>query len=195
MKIIVAIFILIIPSLSFATESSAIADSSSNTGVQLVAADITGFPLDHTDSGTWRPVMSLRIGYGRDLIYPIGVRVFAEYYKFDFDNHAGLAYQDYSYGKRFDYAIYPAITMFGFFEFALGICSTSEDEVIHRSVFSPQLRIDPAVKKTNVFMHFGVEKSFSIVGPIILSVGAVLRDYLGQDNMSLGFRIGGRVLI
>ena len=165
-------------------------DSVSGTRRQFLTVDIAGFLLNHTESGSWQPNQSLRVGYGHDLVYPFELRVFAEYYKFDFDNHDGLAYQDYSHGQRLDYAIYPAIVAFGIAEFALGGYYTIQDEVIHRSVFSSQPTIDPVVKKLGVYIHFGVGGTVHIIGPLSCSLGIFWRNVLIGGNTYFGERAG-----
>jgi hypothetical protein len=170
-------------------------DSVSGARQEFLTVDIAGFPLNHTHSGSWKPNQSFRVGYGYDIVYPFELRVFAEYYKFDFDDHDGLAYQDYSRGQRLDYAIYPAIVAFGIAEFALGGYYTIQDEVIHRSVFSPQPTIDPVVKKLGVYVHLGVGGTIHIIGPLSCSLGIFWRNVPLGGSTYFGGRAGLRVKI
>jgi hypothetical protein len=145
---------MVLVQLSFAAllKSESAKDSVSGPKPEFVMVDIAGFPFNFTHSGSWRPYQSLRIGYGRDIGNLVELRVFAEYSKYDFDTHDGLSNQDFSRGRRRDFAIYPAIAL-GIMEIELGGYYTIQDEVIHRSVFSPELRIDPAIKKFGFFIH------------------------------------------
>jgi hypothetical protein len=183
MKAMIAISIsleVLLAGISFGGElnSAVINDSISDASTQYLAVDIAGFPFDHTESASWQPITSYRIGYGHNLAYPLGIRVFAEYFEFDFDHHDGTSYHDYSNGKRYDYAVYPAIVLFDIAEFALGAYYTTQGEIIHRSVFAPQLTIDPAVKRIKIFAHLGIGWSFHIAGPVSCSLGMVLRNDL-----------------
>jgi hypothetical protein len=154
--------------------------------------DVTGFLRDF-DSGTWQPTLSIRVGYGHKLAYPFEFQIFGEYYEFNFENHDGITYHDYSKGRRRDYAVYPAIVAFGFMEFALGGYYTFQDEVIHRSMFSPQPTIDPIVKKLGLYFHIGVVWNIHIVGPINCSLGLCWRNPKGEREEYIGARSGLRV--
>ena len=170
-------------------------DSVSEARQEFLTVDIAGFPLNHTNSGSWKPNQSYRVGYGSDIVYPFELRVFGEYYKFDFDDHDGLAYQDYSPGQRLNYAIYPAIVAFGIAEFALGGYYTIQDEVIHRSVFSSQPTIDPVAKKLGVYMHMGVGGTVPITGPLSCSLGIFWRNVPLGGSTYFGGRAGLKVKI
>ncbi len=160
---------------------------------EFLTVDVAGFPFRDHDSGTWQPTLSIRVGYGHSLAYPFEFQIFGEYYKFNFDNHDGISYHDYSQGRRRDYAVYSAIVAFGFMEFALGGYYTVQDEVIHRSMFFPQLTIDPVVKKLGLYFHIGVAWTIHIAGPVSCSLGLCWRNPEGNGSTSLGARSGLRV--
>jgi hypothetical protein len=165
-------------------------DSVAGLKRELLTFDIAGFPFNHTHSGSWQPTQSLRIGYGYGLIYPLKIKVFAEYCKFDFDVHDGLSNQDYSKGQRLDYILYPAIVVFDILEFAIGGYYTIQDEVIHHSIFSSQLTIDPVVKEFNVYTHFGVGGTVHIIGPLNCSLGLFWRNVWIDGSIYFGGRAG-----
>jgi hypothetical protein len=157
---------------------------------KFLMIDIAGYPLNRTHSGSWQPTQSFRLGYGRNLVYPLELRMYAEYYEFSFDIHDGLAYQDYSYGRRRDFAIYPAIVAFEIVEFAFGGYYTIQDEVIHRSIFSSLASIDPVVKGFKLYLHVGVGGTIHLIGPLSCSLGLVSRNIMQEGNRYFGVRAG-----
>ena len=165
-------------------------DSVAGSKRQLLTVDISGFPFNHTHSGSWQPTQTLRIGYGYGLIYPFKLKVYVEYCKFDFDIHDGLSNQDYSKGQRLDYIFYPAIVVFDILEFAIGGYYTIQDEVIHHSMFSPQLTIDPIVKESGVYTHLGLGGTIHILGPLNCSLGIFWRNVLIEGSIYFGGRAG-----
>ncbi|HLP80848.1 MAG TPA: hypothetical protein VK141_02505, partial [Nitrosomonas sp.] len=77
---------------------------------QFIIADITGFPIGHTLSGSWQPLQSVRVGYGWQQSKWVELRLCADYTWFDFDDSEGWIYGGkYSKGKRRDLSVYPAI--------------------------------------------------------------------------------------
>ncbi|MGE5313534.1 MAG: hypothetical protein ACM3Q4_02460, partial [Acidobacteriota bacterium] len=111
----------------------------------------------------------------------VEIRINADYSWFDFDNSDAWSTYDYSRGKRRDIALYPAIVLFKCAEIALGCVYTTQDEVFHRVGFPdatnpPQkTTIDPAVKKFDVYFHFGVGGTIHIAGPLGISLGLLFR--------------------
>jgi len=178
------------PSLFAQPKLNSAEDSVAGAKRELLMIDLAEFPFNHTRSGSWQPTQSLRIGYGFSLVYPFELRVFAEYYKFDFDYYYGNFYNDYSGGQRRDYVLYPAIVAFEILEFAIGGYYTIQDEVIHTSPFSSQPTIDPVVKKLRVYTHIGVGGNIHIVGPLRCSLGIFWRNVLIGGSTYFGGRVG-----
>jgi hypothetical protein len=156
---------------------------------QFVLADIAGFPMNHTYSMSWQPYQSIRVGYAREIDEHLELRVCAEYAQFDFDPNDRMSTYTYSPGRRRDFAIYPEIVAFGFVDIALGGYYTIQDEIIHWSIFSPQLTTDPVVKKFGVYIHYGASGSIHIAGPVNISLGLFLRNDL-KDGLYFGGRAG-----
>jgi hypothetical protein len=157
-------------------QSTAAEDSVSSAMRQYVLAEIAGFPFNFTHSGSWQPYQSFRGGYGRDLGYLLELGIYAEYTQYDFDNHDGLSQQDYSQGQRRDYAVYPSIIAFHILEVGAGGYYTTQGEITHRSIFSPQLAIQPGVKKFVWFMHYGARGTIHLYGPVNCTLGIFWRD-------------------
>ena len=195
-KYVIILNVCLIETTLFArVNSDSIFSSQVNSNSRFISFDIAGYMFNSTHSGSWQPNESYRLGYIQKLDNSVDVRLFAEYYQFDYDNSNGMFYQDYSYGKRYDYAVYPAIGVFDIVEIGLGLYYTTQDKVIHRSSFGPQLSFDPAVKKVGILLQFGIGGSFQIIGPVGCSVGMMWRNTaFGGDNY-FGLRAGMRVSI
>jgi hypothetical protein len=181
--------LLVHPLLFAQPQSTSAEDSIAMAKEQYLTIDIAGYPVDRVYSASWQPNHSIRVGYGRDIQYPFELRIYGDYSRFDFDAHMGMTYQDYSPGKRTDYAIYPAIVAFGIFELAVGVYYSIQDEIIHTSLFSSQVTIDPAVKKLGIFFHLGAGGTIHIAGPVGISLGLSFRNDL-PDGINIGCRAG-----
>ncbi len=158
----------------------------------ILIADAAAFLVGNTQSGTWQPTHSFRVGYERRLMYPLAVQVFGDYCAFDFANHEGLTMQDYSYGHRRDYSIGIGVIVVNFFEYALGYSYSSQDEVVHHTMTPNQVTVDPAVKKGGLYMHFALGGSIHIAGPVRWSLGLMWRNAFNGRG-GLGARTGMRI--
>jgi hypothetical protein len=169
------------------------ADSLPAAKRQFLMADISGFPINHTLSGSWQPYQSIRVGYGRKIVDQVEIQLYADYTWFDYDNSEGWAGKfDYSHGNRRDISLYPAIVFFKFAEFALGCSYTAQDEVFHivdGNTKLPITTIEPAEKKFEIYSHFGVRGTIHIAGPIGIALGILFRIDT-PSGMSLGCRAG-----
>lgn len=194
--IIASIFfsILIVhPPLLAQPQSDSKEDSVSSSKRQFVLVDITGFPMNHTYSVSWQPYRSVRVGYGREIEDLLELRVYAEYSQFDFDTNDPMSTLIYSPGRRRDFAVYPEIIAFRFVEIAIGGYYKIQDEVVsqvlHTDPPPPLTTFEPAVKKLGVYIHYGVNGSIHIAGPVNISLGLFLRHDM-TDGLYFGYRAG-----
>ncbi|HLP81098.1 MAG TPA: hypothetical protein VK141_03765, partial [Nitrosomonas sp.] len=142
------------------------------------------------------PLQSVRAGYGWQQSKWVELRLCADYAWFDFDDSEGWIYGGkYSKGKRRDLSVYPAIMLFNFAELALGCTYTTQDEVLNvpplhlDSTPTPASTLDPAVKKIDIYAHFGLGSTIHIAGPVGLSLGLQFRANVPTD-ISVGCRAG-----
>jgi len=199
MKIFILLFIvcmtlLVHPVLFAQPASSMVEEPVSVTKRQFVLVDITGFPLGHTYSVSWKPYQSVRIGYGRELVDLLELRMYAEYTRFDFDTNDPMSTRIYSPGHRRDFAIYPAIVAFRIVEIGVGAYYKIQDEVLRKQLmYVPDVPsispFDPAVKKFGIYIHYGLTGAIHISGPLNISLGLFLRHDL-KDGLYFGGRAG-----